>query len=91
MPIKKIEMICLPCKKCEGIEARIRDLIKAIEMANRIKIPFEFVHTKSLKDIGNYSLNAAQTPALLINGVVEFAGRIDVLLLRRRLEAIHKS
>ena len=91
MPIETIEMICLPCKKCEGLEHRIREMIKSIAMIKRIQIPFQFKHTTNLSGIDRYSLNPSQTPALLINGKVEFAGRIDLILLRRRLEAVQAS
>ena len=91
MPIKSIEIICLPCQKCAGLEARIREMIKTLEMVNKIKIPFEFKHTIKLTGISQYSLNPSQTPAIVINGVVEFAGRVDQMVLKRRLEAINRS
>ena len=91
MDIKSIEIICLPCQKCAGLEAKIRDMIKNIEMINKIKIPFELKHTTKLLTISQYSLNPSQTPAIIINGIVEFAGKFDLILMRHRLEAIHKS
>ncbi|HAJ56423.1 MAG TPA: hypothetical protein DCL35_01490 [Candidatus Omnitrophica bacterium] len=91
MPIKTVEMICLPCNKCEGVEVKVREMIRNIEMINRIKILFEFKHTKTLQDITRYSLNPSQTPAILINGNVECAGKVDFILFKRRLEAIQKS
>ena len=91
MAIKSIEVICLPCQKCAGLEAEIREMIKSIEMINKIKIPFVFKHTTTLLTIFQYSLNPSQTPAIIINGIVEFAGKFDLILMRRRLEAIHKT
>ena len=91
MAIKTIEVICLPCQKCAGLEMKIREMIKSIEMVNKVKIPFEFKHTTTLLTIAQYSLNPSQTPIVIINGIVEFAGRLDLVLLRRRLEAIHKA
>ena len=91
MPIQSIEIICVPCPKCEGLERRIRSMIESIGMSNRTKIIFEFKHTTKLTDISKYSLNPAQTPAILINGEVEMAGRVDPIVLRRKLEAIQRS
>jgi hypothetical protein len=91
MSIKSIEVICLPCQKCAGLEAKIREMIKSIEMINKVKIPFEFKHTTKLLTVSQYSLNPSQTPAIIINGIVEFAGRFDGILMRRRLEALHKA
>ncbi len=90
MAIKTIEIICLPCPKCEGLEIKIREMIKGIEMVNRIKIVFEFKRHTNIKELSKYSLNASQTPAVLINGVVEFAGRVEPIIMRRRLDEIHK-
>ena len=41
--------------------------------------------------ISKYNVNVSQMPAVLVNGTVEFAGKIDMLLLRKRLESIHKT
>lgn len=90
MSIKSIEIICLPCKKCEGLEVKIREMVKNIEMINKIKIPFEFKHTTNLLTISQYSLNPSQTPVIIINGIVEFAGKFDPILTKLRLEALHK-
>jgi len=70
---------------------KIREMIKSVEMINKVKIPFEFKATITLTNIFQYSLSPAQTPAIIINGKVEFAGKPDLVLIRRRLEAIHKS
>lgn len=91
MPIQSIEVICLPCPKCETLEPKIRGVIKSIEAINKVKIPFEFKRTTSLRDISKYSLSPAQTPVILVNGNVEFAGRFDLILVRSRLESIHKT
>lgn len=91
MPIKSIEVICLPCPKCETLEQKIRGVVKSIEAVHKIQIPFEFKHTKTLRDIANYSLSPAQAPVIIVNGNVEFAGRFDLILARNRLESIHRS
>lgn len=90
MPIKTIEIICLPCPKCSPLREKITTLIKTMEMQNKVKIVYEFKTTPNLREIGKYSLSPSQAPVLLINGNVEFAGKIDMNALRLRLEAINK-
>jgi len=91
MAIKNIELICIPCAKCDNLEKVIRDAIASIEIKYRIKIPYGFKHTKTLQNLSDYSVNASQTPAVLINGRVEFAGAVNVTALRTKLESIHKG
>jgi hypothetical protein len=90
MSIQTIEIICIPCDKCEKLKANITEIIHRLELQNKTKIYYEFKHTPHLRDIANYSLNPSQTPALLINGSVEMAGTIDRIALKSKLEAIHK-
>ena len=91
MTIQSVEVICIPCPKCEGLEQKIRSMIDNVGIINKIKIVFEFKHTAKLEVISQYALSPAQTPVILINGQVEMAGKIDPILLRRRLEALQKS
>lgn len=91
MPIKSIEIICPPCKKCAGLESKIAEIVKSIGVIYKIDINYEFKHTINLREIQKYSLNASQTPVILVNNAVEFAGKIDIVLLRRKLENIHKT
>lgn len=91
MPIRTIEMICIPCDKCTELEKKVRLLVKNMESDFRIKIPFEFKHTTNLRDITKYSLNPSQTPILLINGNVELAGRADFITLKKKMEIAQKS
>ncbi len=91
MPIQSIEIICVPCLKCDGLEQKIRGMVDNIGVLSKIKISYEFKHTKKLDTISQYALTPSQTPAILINGQVEMAGRIDPMLLRKRLEAIQRS
>jgi hypothetical protein len=90
MAINKVEIVCRPCPKCEGLENRIRDIIKAIGIANKIAIVFTFVHTKELTGLADLGVNPGMTPVILINGQVELAGRVDLQALKKRFEAIHK-
>ncbi|MFH0876969.1 MAG: thioredoxin family protein [Candidatus Omnitrophota bacterium] len=91
MPIRSIEVICRPCPKCKSLTEEIQQAIKQIEKIRKTTIIYEFKHTIDLRDITKYSLNPSQIPAILINGLVEFAGRVDPTLLKNRLERIHFS
>lgn len=91
MSVRSIEIICIPCNKCSGLEAKIREAIKKIELTYKLKMPFEFKTTPHLRDLARYSLNPSQAPIILVNDKVEFAGKIEPMLLQKRLEAIHRS
>jgi hypothetical protein len=87
--IRTVEVICMPCSKCEGLEKKIRGIITEISIQNKMKIAFEFKSTQNLKDIAQYSVNASQAPLIIINGQLEFSGRFDMILLKKRLTSIH--
>lgn len=91
MPIRSIEIICRPCPKCSQLEQDIRKAIKQIEAARYITIPFDFRHTVDLAGLTNHGLSPAQTPAVVINDLVEFAGRIESGIIKNKLEHIHFS
>jgi hypothetical protein len=91
MAIKTIEIICIPCAKCDMVETKIREAIKSIEQDNKIKIAYEFKRTINLRDISKYNISPSQAPAVIINGALEFAGRIETSIIKRRLEAIHRN
>jgi hypothetical protein len=90
MPIKSIEVICIPCPKCTPLKPKIDEIIRGIEMRNKIKIIYEFKQTPNLAEISKYALNPSQTPAVIINGNVEIAGQVNMLILKNRLEAINR-
>ncbi len=91
MPISSVEIICPPCPKCDQLGKKIADIVKGIETANKTKITYEFKHTANIQGLSRYGLNPSQTPAILINGKVEVGGRVDLAVLKRRLEAINKG
>ena len=90
MAIRTIEIICLPCPKCEKLNTNILQAIKAIELTFKIKIPYELKHTPHLRDISKYSVSPSQTPAVIINGKLEFAGNVEPALIQKKLESIHR-
>ena len=91
MPLQTIEIICVPCLKCDGLEQKIRGMVDNIGVLSKIKISYEFKHTKKLDTISQYALTPAQMPVILVNGQVEMAGRIDSMLLRKKLETLQRS
>ena len=90
MPIKTIEIICTPCAKCAPIKPKIDEIIRGLEMVNKVKIVYEFKQTPNLREISKYALNPSQAPVVVINGNVEMAGPVNMLILKNKLEAINK-
>jgi hypothetical protein len=91
MSIKTVEIICLPCAKCNAAKNIIIQAIKNLEHKYKIHIAYELIHTPHLKDISKYALNPSQTPAILVNGNPEFCGAIKPEVIGVRLDAIHKT
>ncbi len=91
MSIRTVEVICAPCYKCSGLESKIREMIMMLEAPHGgTKIEYTYKHIKDLAELSKYSVNAAQTPVIIINGNVEVAGRFEPLALKRKLEKIIK-
>jgi hypothetical protein len=91
MPIRTIEIMCVPCSKCELVTGFITNAIKAIEFKNKLKIAYEFKHTPNLMQATKYSVNPSQTPIVIINGEVAFAGQVTPDIVKKKLETIHIS
>jgi len=89
MSIKSIEIMCIPCPKCELVKKFITESIKAIEVKNNIRIIYEFKHTPNLIQASQYSVNASQTPIVIINGTVAFAGQVTPDIVKKKLESMH--
>ena len=90
MAIQSIEIICTPCLKCDQLKKKIIEIIKNMELQNKIKINYELKHTTNLKDISKFNLNASQLPAVIVNGNLEFSGPAEAMALRAKFESIHK-
>ena len=88
--IKTVEIICLPCKKCEAMKSAIFLAIKTLERKYQIKIRYEFKVTPNLKNISKYSVNASQAPILLINDQVELSGPVKPEMVAAKLDSIHR-
>jgi hypothetical protein len=91
MPILSIEIICRKCSKCEYIEAKLRESIRHLEYKYKIKIPCQIKLNENIREMEKYALNASQRPVVLINGNVEFAGRIHVRFMKAKMDSILKG
>lgn len=89
MPIKSVEIICIPCPKCEQLKKVVSDIIRDIGLRNKIKIVYDFKFIANTRDVSKYGLNPSQTPVLIVNGNVEGAGRIDNIALKNKLNGIY--
>lgn len=89
MPIRTIEIICLPCNKCNQLKTIVNNVIKALEIESKNKIIYNLRITANLQNIANYGLSPAQTPVFLINGIVECAGSVDQGVIKSKLTAVH--
>lgn len=91
MPIRTIEIICLPCNKCSQLKTIVSNVIKALELKNKKNIIYNLRVTANLQNIADYGISPAQTPVLLINGVVECAGSVDQGVVKSKLTTAHYS
>jgi len=90
--IKTVEIICKPCRKCELLEQRMRNIIQCMETQKRIKIKYQFNRNENILDAAKYGYAINQLPLVLINGNIEFVGFVkEESLLRIKLEAINKE
>jgi hypothetical protein len=91
MSINSIEVMCVPCAKCEMMKRFIKEAIRTIEFQNKIKIVYTLTHTPNLTKSSQYSVNASQAPIVLVNGNVEFSGQLTQDVVKKRLEALQRS
>jgi hypothetical protein len=91
MSINTIEIICIPCSKCERVKNNLMQAIKNIEVKYKTKIIYELKQTPNLQNITRYNLNPSQAPAVLVNGNPEFAGNIETINIQNKLDMIHRS
>ena len=66
--MKKIEVLGMGWPKCNQLEERAKEAVKALE------IEAEVVKVKDIKTITNYGVLI--TPALVVDGVVKAAGKL---------------
>lgn len=88
MALRSIEIICAPCVKCADAERRIKQAIKGLELMNKAKYAYDFKKTADLRRISQYSAGVI-TPLIIINGTLEFSGKLPALeIIRNKLESI---
>jgi len=75
--IKRIEIICRPCHKCEVLKERIETIIKCLEFKYSMRMKYEFIHYQSIKEISAFGYSIKELPVLLINGEVAFIGHVQ--------------
>jgi hypothetical protein len=89
--IKKIEIVCRPCHKCEVLKERIKTIIQALEFKYSIRIKHEFIHYEKIKEISRFGYSIKELPVLFINGEVAFIGHVQgESAIRMKLEEILK-
>ncbi len=94
--IKKIEIICSPCHKCQILKERILTIIRCLEFKYETRIRYELIHHENKKEIiellTHYGYAINQLPVTLINGEVAFIGHVKgENVIRWKLEEIMKS
>ena len=94
--IKKIEIVCLPCHKCELLKQRIEVITQCLEFKYHTRIRYEFIHCYKRKEviglIARYGYTINQLPITLINGEICFIGHIrGENVIRWKLEEIMKT
>jgi hypothetical protein len=76
--LKTVEIICMPCHKCDVMKEKIKSVLTAIGNQNRMRMRCEFIYYNTRKEalvrLSKLGLNIAQLPITLINGQVAFTG-----------------
>jgi Thioredoxin domain len=92
MDFGTIEIICKPCNKCRYAEEVLLKAIRLLEHENKTHYHYDIKKTDDLRKGERYSTNIANTPFIIINNVLCFAGRItDVNAVRFTLLSIMRS
>ena len=83
--LRTIEIMCIPCAKCEAAKKIILKEIEQIELRNKIKLKYEFKHTPNFHEKDKYSVNTSQAPIVIINGQVELCGVMTPDIVAKKL------
>ena len=85
--MKTIEIICKPCPKCALLKEKIQNILSCLQQKYNVKIVYELKHNPDLRAAEMLGYPANQTPVVLIDGHVEFAGNVkEEHLIRMKLE-----
>ena len=93
--IKKVEIICSPCHKCDMLKKKIDEILQVLRRKYNIPIKCEVKHSQTkvevIQGMNKYGFNASQMPIVLINGALAFAGQIEGdAVIRMKFEEIMK-
>lgn len=78
-----IDILCLPCIKCRNLKNNIERALRISEAEATIR------HIVDFSEFTKHSVNVSQAPILVIEGRVEFAGRVPPIdLLSKRISEI---
>ena len=94
--VKKVEIICIPCHKCDILKERIEIVIHCLEFKYSTKMKYEFIHRKERKEViaalAHYGYTINQLPITLINGEIAFIGHVKgENVIRWKLEEILRT
>ena len=82
----KIDILVKPNQNCDHLESKIA---LAAKMLN---IPVQIKQSSNFAAFSGYAINPSQTPIVIMNGNVEFAGQVPELdVLTRRLSEIQRG
>ncbi len=79
----RIDILLKPDDTCDQVEKTLKTAAKITN------VPVEIVKTHDFRAFANCAVNPSQTPAVIINGHVEFTGKeLDMEAAKRRLKEI---
>jgi hypothetical protein len=93
--IKKIEIICMPCHKCEILLKKFESILDVLRRKYKIPIKCEIKHiynkVEVIQEMNKYGFNTGQLPIVLINDALAFTGQIEGdNVIRMKFEEIMK-
>ncbi|MDD5060236.1 MAG: thioredoxin family protein [Candidatus Omnitrophica bacterium] len=91
--IKKIEIICFPCHRCEVVKEKIQNILKCLEFKFGKRMTCELILYDNRKEAmaaaSRMGCSTTQFPATYINGELAFIGNmISEQNIRKILETI---
>lgn len=93
--LKKIEIVCIPCHKCDVVKEKIQNILKSIENRLNVRIHCELIsytdRKEAMKEVIRSGYTITQLPVTRINGEVAFIGNtISEEAIRIILEGVLK-
>jgi hypothetical protein len=78
--IKKIEIICFPCHKCENLKRNLHNIMHSLRNTYNIKLNYDLISYENKRDAfkaaARHNFNMTQLPVVLINEEVVFIGHV---------------